>query len=196
MNKKLFISLIGLLMAACSTFHSRLFLLDETGASLNGLYVFPTIVAFENVREESAKNYGANTFWVEVRIADTLTRFPSRLLEVGQDDPDLVLARSSFRNRVISEFTVDSIFVNLKIPGEVLDSAGLGGDRTYLDKLVTLPVVIDVPGWKWQLIYRFGSIEIPSGINSLTVFIPYKNFDSTTSRFDLDTLAFTMHRYE
>jgi hypothetical protein len=186
--------LLLLITVSCTVFHSRLFILNEKGQSIDGLYIFPTIVAYENSKDLKREHYGENDFWVEIRVTDTLTKFPGHLLEAPQDDPELIEARANFRKRVISSFTVDSVIVHYQIPGEIMDSAGY--KRSYLDKLITLPVVRDIPGWKWQLIFRFGNVEIPSVVENLRITIPYTNLSSTQNQFPGDTMSFTMHRYE
>jgi len=178
-----------IILAGCSTFHSRLFLLEEKGQSINGLYIFPTIVAYENSRDEPKDYFSDSAFWVEMRVSDTLAHFPNRLLEVSQDNPQLKEIRNTFRTRVMTEFTVDSVIVNYTKPVVILDTTKapdstdtlLVVDTTVVfeDVREVLPTVIDVPGWKWQLIYRFGSIDVPSKVDSIIITVPFNHFDST-----------------
>lgn len=206
MKVKSILFLLFWILIGCSTFHSQLFLLDERGETISGLYIFPTIVAYENARDQKREHYGENDFWVEIRVTDTLTRFPGKLLEVAQDDPQLIEARGKFRERVMTALTVDSLIINYILPVMTLDtlksenpvdtSINLDTTITYREIREVLPAIIDVPGWKWQLIYRFGNINIPSSAGRLTVVVPYTQFDSTFNQFRPNSLTFSMRRYE
>ncbi len=168
-----------LLLVSCATFHSRLFVTDGKGVEVKGLHVFPTIVAYENSVDEKRDFITDHDFWVELRVADTLTQFPKKFLHVSQEHQELINARSRFRQRVMSDFTVDSMIV-------VFPS----------NERRTLPVVVDIPGWKWQLIFRFGSISVPDSVSRLEVIVPFHYFDSTGKELKNDSVLFTMYRYE
>jgi len=118
-------------------------------------------------------------FWVELRVADTLTQFPKEFLHVSQEHLELASARSKFRQRVMSDFTVDSMIV-------VLPSR---------ERLALSPIV-DIPGWKWQLIFRFGTVSVPDSVSELKVIVPFHYVDSVSSELKRDSVMFTMYRYE
>ena len=177
--KSIFTILITL-FAGCATFHSRLFVTEGKGAEVNGLHVFPTIVAYENTVDEKRDFITDHDFWVELRVADTLTQFPKKFLHVSQEHQELLDARNNFRQRVMSDFTVDSMIV------------------AYLpsNERVVLPAIVDVPGWKWQLIFRFGSVSVPDSVSKLEVIVPFHYVDSVGSELKHDSVMFTMYRYE
>jgi len=166
-------------LANCATFHSRLFVTEGKGADVKGLHIFPTIVAYENTVDEKKDFITDHDFWVELRVADTLTPFPKKFLHVNQEHLELASARSKFRQRVMSDFTVDSMIV-------VLPSS---------ERMTLLPI-IDVPGWKWQLIFRFGTVSVPDSISKLEVIVPFHYVDSVGSEIKHDSVMFIMSRYE
>lgn len=176
---KSIITTIMILSASCVTFHSRLFLIDGKGGEVKGLHVFPTIVAYENSVDEKKDFMTDSDFWVELRVDDTLTQFPKKFLHVSQDHQELANARSKFRQRVMSNFTADSLIVVISP-----------------DERIVLPVIVDIPGWKWQLIFRFGSVSVPDSVSKLEVIVPYHYVDSVGCELKYDSVLFTMYRYE
>ena len=79
----------------------------------------------------------------------------------------------------MSDFTVDSMIV-------VLPS----------DERLTLLPIIDIPGWKWQMIIRFGNVNVPDSVFKLEVIVPFHYVDSVGSELKHDSVMFTMYRYE
>jgi hypothetical protein len=180
MRAKFIIALLALIIVSCTTFHSRMFLKQKPEPPVNGLVINPTMVAFQN-NKDRYKDYDIdNDYWVELSISDTITSFPRRLLDVPNTHKDLARVRSHFRKRVMQDFAVDTVIINL-----------LPANEEH-----KLAFVKDIPGWKWELKYRFGSIPIAADVESLLVTIPYRTFDSTGAMTGQDTMTFSMKRYE
>lgn len=180
MKRLISIAVTTFFILGCSTFHSRMFIVEEQQEPVNGLTINPSIVAYQNTVNRYKDFEADNSYWVEISVADTLTYFPSKLLEGSSNHEQLANIQGKFRERVMKSFTVDTVVVRY-LPS---------GDED------TLAAVRDIPGWKWELKIRFGTVRVPRDIDSLQIVIPYRTLDSTSNQLLTDTMIFSMKRYE